>query len=118
MVEITNRKVAGLEPRWAPFPGFSLLFDNPGGCLTPADGLLHLRCPVEADPDLPFYRGLAEGLQQVGLDRLTRAHSFCPLPPASYHVTVWDGCNAGNLQRVAEPARPAFASYLEALPDS
>jgi hypothetical protein len=32
MVTITNTKIAGLDgPRWAPFRGFSLLFDNPGG---------------------------------------------------------------------------------------
>ena len=29
MIPITNPKLAGLEPRWAPFRGFSLVFDPP-----------------------------------------------------------------------------------------
>lgn len=114
-MEITNPKVAGLEPRWAPFRGFSLLFENPGDCLTPAGNLLRLACRVEADPELRLYRALAEGIRQTGCDR---RYSFCPLPHHSYHVTVWDGCNDGNLPEVCGAARPAFRSYVEALPGS
>jgi hypothetical protein len=42
MVTITNTKIAGVDgPRWAPFRGFSLLFDNPGdGVLPMGKGLL------------------------------------------------------------------------------
>jgi hypothetical protein len=30
-IPITNPKLASLEPRWARFRGFSLLFENPAG---------------------------------------------------------------------------------------
>src|SRR5438874_2339771 len=62
MITITNEKVAGFDPRWATFRGFSLLFDNPGHSLTPAGEWLNLTCAVDTDPDLAFYKALRESL--------------------------------------------------------
>jgi hypothetical protein len=117
-MEITNPKVASLEPHWAPFHGFSLLFNNPGPCLHPAEGALLLRCKVEADPTLAFFRALTQGLMAAGAGAWRETYGFCPLPPTSYHVTVWDGCNAANLSSVLAPERESFARYLQALPGS
>ena len=82
---MANRKVAALDPpRFAPFPGFSYIADNPGASFADAGGLTVLHNDL-ADPALGLYRALAElagGLEMPG---------FCPVPPSAYHVTVWDG---------------------------
>jgi hypothetical protein len=115
---ITNEKVAGLTPRWARFRGFSLLFDPPGGCLTPSGPCLHLTCDTEADPALGFYKALRDSLARLNPDTLTSAYLFCPLPPPSYHVTVWDGANDGNATFVVSDKRPALERFLAGLPDA
>ncbi len=118
MFSITNKKVAGFTPRWAEFRGFSLLFDNPGGCLQAHGPRLNLACDVGSDPALGFYRSLRDGLTALDPDLLTAAYGFCPLPPPSYHVTVWDGGNADNSARVTGEQRPKLEAYLAGLPDS
>ncbi len=118
MFSITNEKVAGFVPRWASFRGFSILFDPPGDALTPMGPCLHLACDVEADPALGFYKALRDGLARLDPDLLTAAYLFCPLPPPSYHVTVWDGANDGNATFVAPDKRPALEQLLAGLPDS
>lgn len=118
MFSITNEKVAGFTPRWAQFRGFSILFDNPGDCLTPSGSCLYLACDVEADAALGFYKALRDSLAQLNPDLLTAAYLFCPLPPPSYHVTVWDGANDGNGSFVVSDRRPALERLLPALPDA
>jgi hypothetical protein len=118
MITITNQKVAGFAPRWAPFRGFSLLFDNPGQSLTRSGDRLDLNCAVEADPELGFYRALRDSLDDLSPDVLTNTYFFCPLPPASYHVTVWDGGNDGNVARVTSSQRPELEAMLAGLPGS
>src|SRR5262249_36573739 len=58
------------------------------------------------------------GVRQIGKEMLTNTYSFCPLPTASYHVTVWDGCNDGNLAEAAEASRHPFHLLLDGLPGS
>src|SRR5438876_12331769 len=99
MITITNPKVAGFVPRWAPFRGFSLHYDNPGHSLTRSGDRLDLNCDVEADPELVFYRRLRESLEDLAPDLLMNTYLFCPLPPASYHVTGRDGGNDGTVGR-------------------
>ena len=118
MFSITNEKVAGFVPRWAGFRGFSILFDNPGDCLKSSGPFLHLACDVEGDAALGFYDALRGGLARLDPDLLTAAYLFCPLPPPSYHVTVWDGANDGNKSSVAPDQRPALDSLLAGLPDA
>jgi hypothetical protein len=117
MLTITNRKVAGFDPRWASCRGFSLLFDNPGDCLVRTGDRLDLRANL-ADPALGFYRLLHESVARPDRDHLLNAYLFCPLPPASYHVTVWDGVHDSNLDQVPEAHRADFRSLLVGLPDS
>lgn len=115
MITITNPKVAGFVPRWARFRGFSLLFD---GNLIPAGPRLDLANDVDADSSLDFYRGLRDGLAALDPDLLTATYLFCPLPPPSYHVTVWDGGNDGNIAQVHGDRRPELEQLLAGLPDS
>jgi hypothetical protein len=112
---VTNPKIAGLEPRWAPYRGFSLLFDNPGDSYAPAgEGLLRLDC--KHDAPLALYAGLEAFLQRVDLARLREQHLFCPLPFHSYHVTVWDGINAGNAVHLSDQDRSQLDDLFADLP--
>ena len=103
---ISNPKVAGagLEPLWAPFPGFSLLLDPPAANFRASGDVETLHCDIE-EPALSLYRALHEGLQCFGLKRLSNDFWFCPLPPPSYHVTVLDGGNADNFGSFPERDR-------------
>jgi hypothetical protein len=118
MITITNAKVGGFVPRWAPFRSFSLLFDNPRHSLTRSGDRLDLNSDLDADPELGFYRRLRDSLGDLGPDLLTNTYLFCPLPPASYHVTVWDGGNDGNVDRVTGSQRSELEALLAGLPGS
>lgn len=123
MITITNDKVAGFSPRWANFRGFSLLFDNPfdddnlGLSFDPMGGLLKIRCSMY-NPKLGFHKILKEGLDKIGVDMLVNKFLFCSLPPESYHVTVWDGVNYGNIDDVNMSDRMNFRSFLNNFPHS
>lgn len=118
VIPLANEKLAGLEPRWAPFPGFSLLWDNPGASLAAVGALGYLEARVGQQPELSLYWALAEGLERLGHGKLLGNYGLCPLPPASYHVTVWDGVNRGNLARVAPERRAWCQQLLDELPHS
>jgi len=118
MITISNQKVGGFEPRWADFRGYSLLFDNPGDCLASSGPLLHLDNKVDTDPQLGFYSALNNSIAVIEREMLIRSYLFCPLPPASYHVTVWDGGNAANVADVAPLYRTVLEAQLEQLPSS
>jgi hypothetical protein len=117
MLTITNGKIAGFEPLWAAFRGFSFLFDNPGDSFTRAGNRLDLTVNL-ADPALAFYRILHESVVRLGKDHLLNAYLLCALPPPSFHVTVWDGVNDGNIGQVPEAPRAAFQDLLTGLPDA
>jgi hypothetical protein len=116
MITVSNAKVAGFVPEWAPFRGFSILFDNPGDSVRPTERYELLACDVDSDPALGFYRALRDALASLDVRLLTHAYLFCPLPPASYHVTVWDGANDGNAQSVAPEHRESIRHLLGDLP--
>ena len=94
MIPITNPKLSGLEPRWAPFRGFSLVFD-----------------PPEEDS---FFGALRAGLADLGNDALIAEFYLRLLPPASFHVTAWDGVNDAKLAEVAPEFRGAWERFLQA----
>jgi hypothetical protein len=118
MIAITNPKVEGFIPRWAPFCGFSILFDNPGESLTRAGQQFVVSCDVDADPALGFYRGLRDNLAGLGGDWLTNSYLFCHLPPPSYHVTLWDGGNDGNVAAMLPEQRHKLEALLAGLPEA
>ena len=116
MITISNQKLAGFEPCWADFRGYSLLFDNPGQSLTPFGTLLALNCQVETDPELRFYKALNAALFSIGREMLMRSYLFCPLPMPSYHVTAWDGGNDANVSDVSFAHRAELETQLKGLP--
>jgi len=96
MIPITHPKVAGFEPRWARFAGFSVLFNSHG--------------------DSAFLDGLAWTIEHLGRNDLIRRHLFCPLPPPSFHVTVWDGVNAENVDHLPASQRESWGRFLAGMP--
>lgn len=116
MITITQNKIAGFEPRWAPYAGFSILFDNPADSLEKDNGISMIQRNPSAGGPLVLYRGLEEALAKLNVDRLTCAYLFCPLPPSSYHVTVWDGINQGNVGATAPAIRADWTAFLAGLP--
>lgn len=108
-LDITNVKLAGLEPSWRPYRGVSVLFDNPGtrppGGVVPLDAI-----PVAAPERQRLYDDLARGIGD-GDDAWRRRHGLCRLPRASYHVTVCDGPNQHSGAR-------SVSALLDGLPDS
>lgn len=98
VIQITNPKIAGLDPGWAPFRGFSLLFDNP--------------------KDLQLYKGFQEFLMRIPKNQLMYAYLFWPLPSDSYYVTVWTGLNESHSQDVLPRHRQDLGDFLSDLPHS
>ncbi len=111
MITVTNQKVAGFVPQWAPFRGFSVLFDSSEASLQ-GGSPRQLACDLDGDPALGFYRALRNSLASLDLRVLTHTYLFCPLPTPSYHVTVWDGANDGNLNNVTIDQRQHVEQLL------
>lgn len=110
-----NSKIASYRADWARFPGFSLLFDNPGGGYrdTAAGPLLH------CEPHTHAQQALLAAIADWATETLT-AEAFwqlgvCATPVSSYHVTAWDGLNPALEDRLIEPAlsaaRRGFAEF-------
>jgi hypothetical protein len=118
MTRIAHRKIAGLEPVWAPFAGFSVLFDNPGAQAERSRPGTRLAPRIEPFPELDFYSGLAGGLRRMGGAGLTLEYALWLLPPATYHVTAWDGVNPDNVEALSPGDRTEVQRFLEALPAS
>jgi hypothetical protein len=118
MITITNPRIAGFVPRWAPFRGFTILFDNPGRSLTRVGRQLVVDGDLDADPALGFYRGLRDNLAGLGIDLLTNTYLFCPLPPPSYHVTLCDGGHQGDIGAMRPEQRHKLATLLDGLPEA
>ncbi len=96
VVPITNPKLVGLEPRWAPFRGVSLVFENPA--------------------DDAFFRALHAGLAARDRDPLIAERYLRLLPPKTHHVTVWDGVNDGKMKDVVPEYRAAWERFLQTIP--
>lgn len=118
MFTITNPKIAGFIPQWSPFKGFSILFDNPMNSLLPFDenkDLKLLSCDITSE-ELELYKKLNQTLMLF--PEMSRTYLFCPLPFQSYHVTLWDGMNDGNIRNVSRTYRLNAEALLEDLPHS
>ncbi|MGV3614072.1 MAG: hypothetical protein ACO1SV_01940 [Fimbriimonas sp.] len=113
MISISEPKLAGFVPRWAAFPGFSLLFDNPARAYRLDSGLEELACDVADEPSLEFYWRVRTALEAQNLDRLLQTYGFCALPPKSYHVTAYDVANQGDLTRCKSDCRDSLRELLE-----
>lgn len=119
MTIVTNAKLhtAGLVATWAHWPGCSVLFDNPGASLLDiGDGLARMNSRTGVDPALGFYTSLEQTLATLDLPQMAEEFGFCPLPSYSYHVTVWDGINPGNIHTVSANHRPALQDFIAGMP--
>lgn len=113
--DVTTDKVLDLAPTWAPFEGWSVLFDA-----SPTE-------PTARRPPTPFdcsgpspNHGLLLGLAEVtaSVAELPAAvDHLAALPPSTYHVTVCDGLSRGHVGEATEPIRTAVVDLLEALPE-
>lgn len=100
MSRITNSKIG-----FKYFPGFSILFDNPGKkTLCPfgnGGNILKMNCLLEEEARLDLYAKLHLGLRKIKtLEDLRRKYLFFELPQSSLHVTVWDGLNHENKRSI------------------
>ncbi|HWD38166.1 MAG TPA: hypothetical protein VG944_04905, partial [Fimbriimonas sp.] len=106
---VTNPKL--LSTRWfAPFPGFSVLFDQPG--LKPYFGkskVIDTTCA-----DVPFYTALEQAMAGL-LPRLSDK-GFAILPRASWHVTAADMAGIYSLDRSPIELRDWFKRWLQNIP--
>jgi hypothetical protein len=119
-MNITNPKIssAGNPPTWAAFRGFSLLFDNPGSHLVPYKSgrtLLHLN---PQDAQAGFYQRVVKAMALLNPEALPEKYHFCALPSPSYHVTVWDGVNDGNVGALAATHQADFQDLIAGFPQS
>ena len=96
MISITNSKIDGFLPVFQSFKGFSCLFD-------------HI---VE---DEILYSLIHSALQEIEPKSLMNTYLFCPLPLSSYHITVWDGINEGNLDSINSKYQPYFRDFLKGI---
>lgn len=116
----SNMKVAGSEIRWASFRGFSVLFDNPDGNLLQLNNqkLGLIKEQLEKTPSLALYLGLDKAMTTIERRYPLYDYFFFRLPACSFHVTVWDGINDGNIEHVDAGSRSTWNSLLDGLPDS
>ncbi|MEM7222410.1 MAG: hypothetical protein AAF495_05490 [Pseudomonadota bacterium] len=98
------------EPNWQPFPGFSFLFDNPTGALSIKNGYGKIDVDVASSPALELYAAISRAVENIEPATLAQRFQFFALPSSTYHVTVWDGVNKGNLDSLHKEAREEFES--------
>lgn len=112
---ITNPKIG-----FARYPGFSLLFDNPGENnfqnVWQGGKLLKLNTDIDTGSNSQLYRRLRDGLAEIGLLTNDNPYRFFVLPTPTYHLTVWDGLNEGNKGSVVPAYQKKINEFLEGLP--
>jgi len=120
-VRITTPKLTGPELAWAPFKGWSVLFDTDlgphqrqQGGAEPPEPLELLELPGKLIAGHDLYRTLS--VWSFDLVRRQQPAGYLPLPPSSYHVTVCDGLSDAQLNEAQGPARQRIAQMLESLP--
>jgi len=118
MITLTHKKIAGFEPRWAPFMGFSFLFDNPGQATERIDEFAKISGSCQFGSDLDLYAQLEATINELDRDLLIRTFLFCPVPAQSYHVTVWDGVNVENITSIPAAMQAEWATFLQGVPSS
>lgn len=114
----TNPKLHVVAPPvWRPFHGVSVLYDPPGCAaltgLHPLEGL-----PAAHDRDDRLYRVLRGCADHVAAAGRRDGVDVALLPWRTYHVTLCDTINDGNLGAVRADRRDEVSAFLGALPDS
>ena len=104
------------EPIWQPFPGFSFLFDNPGKSLSVNNGYVKIEVDYGAlnQRDLDLYTNIAKAVEIIDPTALAQLFQFFALPSSTYHVTVWDGVNKGNMKWLGDESKKVFEECFAA----
>lgn len=111
---ITHSKVQTLQPVWADFCGYSLIFEN----LSQPGREPRTATFADDSESLAFFAAAAAALHGIGAEALMRQLLLCLLPQHSYHVTAVDLINAGNQKKVAlRAARKAARTVAQAARD-
>lgn len=118
MSNILKIQMPGVEPIWAPFEGFSLIFNNPGKSFEKVLGNVdRIRCSFSADESLKLYSILWGWLVKADLEQLYTRFSLCPMSPSNYHVTAWDGLNRNTPFKARSPVRSEYESFVSSIPE-
>ncbi len=96
------------QPLWQPFPGFSFLFDNPGASLQRHERHELLHVGEDCIKNIDLYEKITEAVKRIDPAALAQRFLFFALPSNTYHVTVWDGVNKGNVERLDPDSRRQF----------
>jgi len=114
---ITNSKIGFTQ-----YAGFSILFNNPGqDNLVPMwkdSRLQRINCSENDTLNLKIYIGFKSALEKTGLKNWFTRYLFFELPFYSYHVTVWDGLNVGNIKKIDEDYQDELNEFLQNLPST
>jgi hypothetical protein len=100
------------EPLWQPFPGFSFLFKNPGKSLRAFDRVEQLHIDGNTIKSIPLYSKISAAVDRIDPVALAQRFLFFTLPVSTYHVTVWDGINKGNQDRLNPDSAEKFRKYF------
>lgn len=120
MNNLNNRKINTLVPQWAPFPGCTVLFDNPGDNYKPiyeANGkqIVQIDCSMRSR-EIAFYLLTHYILNQLIPKLPKEDYLFCPLPYSSYHVTLADLGNVSQFPEMDEPVRKKIDLFFRKYP--
>jgi hypothetical protein len=75
-------------PQFAPFKGFSILFEGDKDLADFDPPWKRLSAESER-----LYAELASAVDQLKTQKQLEGNAFFALPPSSYHITLWDGFN-------------------------
>jgi hypothetical protein len=96
------------KPLWQRFPGFSFLFNNPGDSLKRFESYETICIDTAALKRIDLYAQISEAVDRIDPSELAQRFHFFALPPSTYHVTVWDGINKGNADRLSPETKWRF----------
>lgn len=103
-IEITQPKIASLAPTWQAFRGVTILFSSLGvDAAHRVDETL-----ADAEPAHELFRELAARMAALTHEPWRSSYGLCPLPPASYHMTLADLVHDGNMGKLPDAQRGYF----------
>lgn len=111
-----NPKIESYQAGWARFPGFSLLFDNPGGGYQQTEHGLLLHCAPQGIPAQALLAAIADwARRRLDAENFWRL-GLCATPVSSYHVTAWDGLNVALEPQLSAAVQAAARDCFAVLP--
>jgi hypothetical protein len=107
-------------PVFAPFKGFSILFEGYKNLADLDPSWKRLSAESET-----LYAELTSALDQLKTRMELDSNTFIALPPSSYHITLWDGLNQENVETISRPdptendqIKAEFRRLIAGLPDT